>query len=263
MKTKSILVGLAFLLLGSQQVVAVMYINDGQEHVLDHDWDLWLWIDYESPGMGTSLEIAPGGKVGRLTAYEDSIVRLAGGAISSTFSMPDGGSLLAHDRSRIIMSGGSVHRYLDVTDNAQATIYGGGIGNRLHVSGYAQATVHNAVISRLGATNSGNVDFLGGHISQKIFAGHGATITIHGSDFVLDGTPIDFGTLTSINGGNYTNEPVRYLNGFSSNGGRITTELFIGNNAKVFLVPEPATLLLLSLGTVIVRRKLQIGRRKI
>jgi len=249
---------LVLLFLINHYAHGIIYINDGIEHTIGHEMDGWLWVDHESPGTGTSLNIVPGGKISRLTAYEDSIIRINGGSISySSSNMPDSGSLLAHDSSQIIMEYGSVNKYFDLADNSRAIIYGGSIGNRLHVGNGAQATVYNAGIARLGATQSGNVEFWDGSISSEIYAGHNATITIHGSDFMLDGNPVEYSTLTSLYGGLYYDEPVRYLSANTMSGGTITAKLYIGGGAEVILssIPEPATLLLLGMGGLLIRKR--------
>ena len=67
-----------------------------------------------------------------------------------------------------------------------------------------------------------------------------------GIDFVIDGTSVGYGTLTSNQG---------YLNGTLQNGDPIDVYFEVGSNASITLIPEPATLLLLSLGAAIVKRK--------
>lgn len=236
----------------------IINIGDGVERTVNHEIDEWLWVDYQKPGMTTTLNIIPGGKISRLTAYEDSIIKIKGGAISYSLSnMTDSGSLLAHGRSQIIMENGSVNKYFDVSDNSSAIIYGGSIGNRLDVSGGARATVYNAVISRLGATQSGNIEFWDGSVSWQIYAGHSATITLHGTDFTLDGIPIGQTTITSIYNGLYYNEPVRRLVGHTRTGGTIAADLYIGGSAKVIIasIPEPCTLLLLAVGGMLIRKR--------
>jgi hypothetical protein len=82
-----------------------------------------------------------------------------------------------------------------------------------------------------------------------------AKLTIHGSDFAIDGTPFGFGEITSILGSDCGDEPSRRLTGTLANGDIINSQFQIGNSASIVLVPEPATLLLLGLGAVIMKRK--------
>jgi hypothetical protein len=69
------------------------------------------------------------------------------------------------------------------------------------------------------------------------------------------GTPLGYCEITSILGGNYENEPLRRLTGTLANGDIINNQFRIGETAKIVLVPEPATLLLLGLGAVMVRKR--------
>ena len=82
-----------------------------------------------------------------------------------------------------------------------------------------------------------------------------ASLTIHGSDFAIDGSPVGLGEITSILGGSYWYEPYRRLTGTVANGDIINNQFRIGNDASIVLVPEPATLLLLTLGVLTLRKK--------
>jgi len=73
-------------------------------------------------------------------------------------------------------------------------------------------------------------------------------LTIDGSDFAVDGTDVGYTELYSILGLNASDEPIRRLTGTLFNGEPINNDFHIGSNAKIVLIPEPATLLLLGLG---------------
>jgi hypothetical protein len=76
-------------------------------------------------------------------------------------------------------------------------------------------------------------------------------ITIDGSNFAIDGTPL--GEITTILG---TGGSFRRLTGTLANGDIINNQFRISDDAKLFLVPEPATLLLLGFGAVMMVMKL-------
>ena len=83
-------------------------------------------------------------------------------------------------------------------------------------------------------------------------------MTIYGLDFAVDGQSVGYGELTSIFGGRNSNEPYRHLTGTLFSSESIANDFRIGDNAKIVLVPEPATLFLLGLGAVMLRRKARL-----
>jgi hypothetical protein len=105
------------------------------------------------------------------------------------------------------------------------------------------------------ASDSSQVDISGGVIGSYLVFWDSAIVTIHGSNFAVDGQAFDYGELASIYGGSTSLEPVRRLTGTLVSGEPIDNHFYIGHDAKIFLVPEPTTLLLLGLGAIMVRRK--------
>jgi hypothetical protein len=79
-------------------------------------------------------------------------------------------------------------------------------------------------------------------------------LTIDGSSFAINGTPFTSGEIKSILGGTYNFEPYRTLTGTLANGNTINNQFRIGDDASIVLVPEPTTLLSLSLGLCLIRR---------
>ena len=107
----------------------------------------------------------------------------------------------------------------------------------------------------LWADESSQVTVSGGSISGELLADYEGILTFHGSDFAVDGTLVGYTELTSIFGGSIVDEPHKQLTGTLLSGDPINNQFRIGNNGKIVLVPEPATLLLLGLGGMALLRK--------
>jgi hypothetical protein len=101
MKRKSveILAAAVVLFMSVSPVMAVVEFNDGGVWDIDYEIIDDVWVDFETPGMGTTLNILEGGSIlprNLLKGFEDSIINMSGGSI---------GSLWAHDNSQVTISG--------------------------------------------------------------------------------------------------------------------------------------------------------------
>ena len=283
------------LFVSTSPVMAVTHFRDGGIHNIDyftHD----VWVDYESPGRKTTLNILDGATIPYpyyIRGYEDSIINILGGSMydlnafdsskvtvsggsinshldaynssqvtvsggsmdgllvyNSSQAAVSGGSmglLVAYHSSQVTVSGGSINNYLQAAHSSQVTISGGSMGF-LFASSSSQVTVSGGSMGRLGAAYSSQVAVSGGSIGGEFQVWNTAVLTIHGSDFAVNGTLVGYTELYSIFGGDFINEPDRQLTGTLLSGDPINNQFRIGDNAKIVLVPEPATLLLLGLG---------------
>ncbi len=251
------------LFLAGPQAMALTQFKDGQTHDINYEIADDVWVDYESPGMQTTVNWLDGGEMlpsYTLEAYEDSRINIFGGSIDYDF--------FAYDNTRLIISGGSIGDDLHIYDNTQVnmsgghimddfTTYGsshvimsgGSIGYFLRANNNSQVKISGGTIADdLYSLDNTLVTLSGGSIGDELRADDNGIIKIQGSEFLLDGQPFDYGELTSILGGYFVNEPCRHLNGKLSNGGLIDNDFYIGHDAKIILIPEPATLLLLGFG---------------
>ncbi len=181
------------------------------------------------------MNLLDGGRIGRtLKGFENSIINVLGGSISWGF--------IANDSSQVSVSGGLINLGLSAHDNSQVNVSGGVIRNLLNAYGNSQISVS------------------GGLFNEKMYLSHDAVVTIDGSDFAVNGTDVGYIELTSILGDSYRYEPYRRLTGTLLNGNPLNNVFQIGNRAKIVLIPEPATLLLLCLGGMtLLRRKRGYG----
>lgn len=216
---KSIRVGIFIIVIvsivlcsGLPKVFGAIILSDGQIHNIDYDIGDSLWIDYEAPGVQTTVNMLNGSSIEYwLEPYGDSRLNIIG-AYSGRLG------LRAFDRSQVEISAGWMGDYLQAWDDTRINIFGGTLLNEL--------------------------------VSDD-----SAILTIHGSNFAVDGQPFGYGELTSILGGYSYDDPVRYLTGTLANGEAIDNDFYIGNNASIVLIPEPATLLLFGLSALMLRRR--------
>jgi hypothetical protein len=227
------------------KVEAVDYIDffDGQVHEIDstisNSFEI-VRVDYGYTGVGTTLNIVPGGKIGLdCLAFENSKVNLLGGEIAS--------NLFAQNNSQITVSDGVVGEFLWSSGNSQVTISGGHIGIEVDAYMNSQITFSGGTIGHdLRADGYSQVTISGGQVGYELWATQHGVVTIYGSDFSIDGLNIGYGPITVASG---------ILTGTLASGDLIDTNFHIYDEATITLIPEPATFLLLALGSLALLRK--------
>lgn len=145
--------------------------------------------------------------------------------------------LEASETSSIIVSGGSTDYDLEAYENGNIIIESGFIGDEL------------------GAYDQSQISLKGGQVNSNLFVDSHGILTIYGTDFIVEGITVGYIELTTLLGGGFYHESTRHISGGLSNGQMLDNDFYIGGSGKIALVPEPATLLLLGLGAVMVRRK--------
>ena len=246
---------LAVLTLCLQNVKATVTYNDGETHHIGEYIPNNAYV-YDSPSGSPTTVIFDSGayiydgldvhdnsqvftsaRIGnRLRAFDDSQVTMTGGQI--------GNNMVAFGSSQITMLDGVIGQCLSSDGSSQFTLSGG------HVYG-------NTVNIGLEVRGDSQFNFSGGIVDEKLTAFDDGTLTIYGSDFMVDGQPVGNVELTSILGGSWGDEAPRHLQGTLLNGDSLANDFYIGNNATIVLIPEPTTLLLLGMGglTLQLRRK--------
>jgi hypothetical protein len=156
----------------------------------------------------------------------------------TTLNLVDGGIIRdwinVFDYSQFNMSGGSIEFELFTWDNSQAYISSGSIAYDLNVF------------------HSSNVSIYGGTIGDEVLARDFSEITIYGSGFMVDGIPVDYGPIT-MGTINELGMLTGTLTGILQSGDPLDNVFYIQPDAAIFLLPEPATMLLVGLGGLILR----------
>ncbi|MFH1614525.1 MAG: PEP-CTERM sorting domain-containing protein [Planctomycetota bacterium] len=253
MRNKSVflvvIVVLFVLSIGWRKAEATVYFNDGGTHTIGYAINDYVQI-LDSPGGGhTTLSVNSGGFIAQtLSAKDNSQVTIYGGEM--------GDDLCVYDNAIVTVLSGRIDDHFLLFNDSQVTISGGEMGLGIETYDASKVIISGGVISDwVAANNFSEVYISGGSIATDLVATKNSIITIFGSDFAIDGLTVGYGELSSILGNDYNIDPARRLTGTLENGQSIDNDFYIGFSAKIVLVPEPATLLLLGLGAVILRKK--------
>jgi hypothetical protein len=198
------------------------------------------------------------GYVDWFAAHDTSTVDMSGGTMrslnasgSSTMNISGGGVqwLETRNSSVVQMSGGSVN-WLDASNSTMAQLTGGSV-YRLNARDTSMVNIYDGSVYYLSAFDTSTVNIFGGLIENIGTGDSGnisyATITIVGKNFELgDGLTLVGDELFGV--GRLSGQ---WLDGTS-------WQTYIALNrttATILLIPEPATVLLLGLGGLALRRK--------
>ncbi len=219
---------LVILCINSVAMAADVYIDDNTPHAFNDDTyqGSSVWLDYNTANYpGTLVNLVNGGVLTDLWAYNSSTVTMSGGLV--------GRYLGAWNDSTVTMSGGSVG-YLNVHENATVTVNGGTIGSVLEA--YDDGTIY--------------LDGIGFEVTDE---DDNTTSLSYGnklSDFVslIENGEHDyyFGFITGT---------------LSADGSALNSLFQIFNTGEyagtgdIIIIPEPATLVLLGLGGLLLRKR--------
>lgn len=217
------------ILLSIVTVIAEGYVvyNDGEVHEIDFTINDTVGVFDSSTGNPTTLNLVENGFIDSLIVMDSSVVNIFDGVI--------GGHFESQYSSQVSVSGGAINGSFWAVDYSQVDITGG-------------------FIESLRASDDCQFLISGGTIANRLDVEWSGNIIIQGSNFAVDGQPFGYGVLSSVYGGWLNDEPDRILTGTLSGGEQIDNLFGIGHTGQIVLVPEPATLLLLGLGVVMLRK---------
>lgn len=242
MNTKRLLIRDLVLIACFCSSACALTFDDGAEHNIGYLIDQPVDVDRNSPQAGTVVNLLPSGTINAwLDAYQDSRVNIAGsiGASLKTFDNSRatvngaaiGGPIFANDNSIMDIYGGSFNAWIDGRDNAQIIISGGSFEASASTSGKSTMTI------------------TGGTFGQNISAHESSVIYIHGHSFTVNSQPVPAG----VNAGTYA--AMGTITGTLANGDPLNNNYnVLGPDAKIILIPEPATILILAAGIPLIRK---------
>lgn len=264
----------AVLVMATGQVFGLTEFNDGGTYDIGSTIIDDVWIDYQVSGMGTTVNLLAGSWLTapyQLRMFENGRINIYDGSM-----MEHEAWLRAHNSSQVNIFGGELS-YFEMHDYSKINVSGGSITGNIESYGDSQISISNGSVTHLFVRDMCQVDISGGsityarfwnnsqvHMSGGTIVGVGviglivedsSTMTIYGSDFAVDGQSLEYGVLTSVLGGSSSSEPLRHLTGTLNNGDSINNDFLIGNDAKIILIPEPCTFLLLGIGGMLIRKR--------
>ena len=114
---------MAVLALTAAQGFALVHYNNGGTHNITWAHNEYVLIDYNKPGMNTTVIFEPGGAVTGdydLYGYQDCRIILNGGVLNH--------DLNAYNNTKVTIYSGSINQFLYARDNSVVNLYGGTVG---------------------------------------------------------------------------------------------------------------------------------------
>ena len=233
-----------------------------------------IYVDISSPGQTVEQSTI----IGNSTTPHVRVDYYTSASPGTHYKLVNGGrtysQLRMHNNSHLTLSGGMVNGDLWFYDNSVGDIVSGNAGyTRVTENSHLKMT-GGTVGSYFGVYDNGRAEITGGHLSGVMQITGNALATLSGHDFKIGGQSMSMGQLNIsqlVNNGlmqvlsfpEYNN--VQYqgnLTGFLSDGSSLNLTLSFthftdsrGNSANLCLIPEPATLVLLWLGGLFLRKK--------
>ena len=210
--------------------------DDGLTHNIITNFYNQIEIRDSFFGGVTKLNLLPGGLIYDVKVYDNSLLDVSGGESNN--------GIEAYNSSKVYISSGGIPSYhsLKAYDSSSVYMTGGGIG-------YETATGSGI----LYAYDNSNVYISGGYINGGVRAFSGSTVTFIGADFIFGGVSVNYGEYDT-NGQDSVQAPISWS---LPNGDTFSYNVIFYEGATVVLaeVPEPATLLLFSLGGLFLRKR--------
>lgn len=269
----------AVLFMTAGQGFGFIDFKDGGTHNISSTINDDVYVDNVAPGMKTTVNLLNGGGIFVpyiLYGFNDSRINISGGEVDKLYS---------YDYSTVNISDGrvgSLNSPLYSYDYSTVNIFGGGVDS-LRSDEYSTVNISDGTVSGLYHYGHSTANITGGFINDILIAEDYSTVNI--SDGFVDWLWADDYSIVDISGGDIENlhthsssittfygQNFLYGSGLTLDGNRVLgTGILSGewqngtpwtvniaenqSTAIILVVPEPAMLLLLGIGAVMLRKR--------
>lgn len=250
MRTIILTIGLAVILIAGQ-ANAIVNFNDGGNHIIDYVINDEVFVDYDTPAAGTQINIISGGWLtSGLEAYGISRITINGGNIDRV--------LMGNDSHLTMYSG--ITANIGAGLNSKIEIYGGEITKGIDIFDDSSAIINGGTIGGIGAHDSRQVMISGGTFLESIGSTGNGLITLIGNDFQVNGHNVSYGDRASTwatPGIDPYGHPwiTGTVTGILESREVINNSFIFYQNGDITFIPEPATLIVLLSGAVLIRNR--------
>ena len=261
MKNIYILLILFLLFIDNNLLLATTIINDGQSHTFNTLFSGNLSLDADNDIIsGTHVNLIDGGKVtGSIRINHHASLNVDGGTVNY-------GGFHAYDNSIVTIKDGLIKGYGNAFGNSTVTILGGDIYH-LAFQEDSSSSIYGGTTESVSSLGNSTVSVYGGTIDDYFRVAGNGVIYLYGTDFEVNGQQLSYGDRLSdfvpITEWLETHhQRTGIISGMLEDGTVISNTFRItyeNSNyevaADIIIVPEPASIALLGLGGVFLKRK--------
>ena len=221
-------------------------IRDGLSHTIgDNAYNNDnVWLDYYGANYpGTHIDLISGGIIENLYVYKYGTLTISGGEVRNYLEV--------HNYGQLTFTSGLVNNDIKLYDDAIASIAGGTVADNVYTRSNSQLTISTGSVigDSVNAKDYSSVTISGGTITTSLNVSEYGMIYLEGTGFMFAGNALSVGAVLS----DYATYGT--LTGTLADGTTLHCAVDISDSGEVAIIPEPVSIALLGLGSLILRRR--------